>query len=56
MRLRKSLEERYDNLQTDALLTKVLSTQVQGDLDFEIESEAGSHEAKAKEDGVKEPA
>jgi hypothetical protein len=34
MRLRKTLEDRYDNLQTDALLAKVLSTQEQGDLDL----------------------
>ena len=34
MRLRKALEDRYDNLQTDALLAKVLSTQEQGDLDL----------------------
>jgi len=35
MRLRKSLEERYDNLQTDQLLAKVLSIQEQADLNLE---------------------
>ncbi|PZE13347.1 ATP-binding protein [Pseudomonas sp. 57B-090624] len=34
MRLRKTLENRYDNLQTDALLAKVLSVQEQADLDL----------------------
>lgn len=56
MRLRKTLEERYDNLQTDELLTKVLSAQVQGDLDFGAESVAGSHDSQVKEHGVVEPA
>lgn len=39
MRLRKSLEERYDNLQTDQLLAKVLSIQEQADLNLEMPSE-----------------
>ncbi|MGG5282494.1 hypothetical protein ACQZ2G_00625 [Pseudomonas viridiflava] len=34
MRLRKTLEDRYDNLTTDALLSKVLSTQEQVNLDL----------------------
>ena len=38
MRLRKTLEDRYDNLQTDALLAKVLSMQEQADLELYAES------------------
>lgn len=34
MRLRKTLEERYDNLPTDTLLAKVLSIQEQATLDL----------------------
>ena len=38
MRLRKSLEDRYDNLQTDTLLAKVLSLQEQSSLDLNAPS------------------
>ncbi|WP_241669120.1 hypothetical protein [Pseudomonas sp. CFBP13528] len=34
MRLRKTPEDRYDNLTTDTLLAKILSTQEQGNLDL----------------------
>jgi len=44
MRLRKTLEDRYDNLQTDALLAKVLSMQEQADLELYAESSENSRE------------
>lgn len=44
MRLRKTLEDRYDNLQTDALLAKVLSMQEQADLELCAESSGNSRE------------
>lgn len=44
MRLRKTLEDRYDNLQTDALLAKVLSMHEQADLELCVESSGNSRE------------
>ena len=49
MRLRKILEDKYDNLKTDALLAKVLSTQEQGALDL-----VGSDAAEANDVANKE--
>lgn len=51
MRLRKTLEDRYDNIKTDTLLAKVLSTQEQGSLDLET-----SEVNEAKEAAIKETA
>ncbi|MCD7037313.1 MULTISPECIES: hypothetical protein [Pseudomonas fluorescens group] len=47
MRLRKALEERYDNLPTDALLVKVLSIQEQATLDLNTSSQEQHQEASA---------
>ncbi|MNN03838.1 hypothetical protein D3C81_1165460 [compost metagenome] len=49
MRLRKTLEDRYDNLTTDTLLAKVLSTQEQGSLDLVTPSAAEPAEAEINE-------
>lgn len=49
MRLRKTLEDRYDNLTTDTLLAKVLSTQEQGNLDL-----SASDSAQATNETIKE--
>lgn len=49
MRLRKTLEDRYDNLTTDTLLAKVLSTQEQGNLDL-----GASDPSEATDEGIKE--
>jgi hypothetical protein len=49
MRLRKTLEDRYDNLTTDTLLAKVLSTQEQGNLDLVASNSAGATDKVIKE-------
>jgi len=49
MRLRKTLEDRYDNLTTDTLLAKVLSTQEQGILDLVTPSAAEPAETEINE-------
>ena len=38
----ETLEDRYDNLTTDTLLSKVLSTQEQGNLDLVASNSAGA--------------
>lgn len=49
MRLRKTLEHRYDNLKTDTLLAKVLSTQEQGNLDLETVNATEAKDAAMNE-------
>lgn len=49
MRLRKTLEDRYDNLKTDALLDKVLATQQQGSLDLDAALAAQPQETAVKQ-------
>lgn len=49
MRLRKTLEDRYDNLKTDTLLAKVLSTQDQGTLDLETSQVTEAKDTVTKE-------
>jgi len=49
MRLRKTLEDKYDNLATDTLLAKVLSTQEQGNLDLVACNSDGATDEAIKE-------
>lgn len=49
MRLRKTLENRYDNLTTDTLLAKVLSTREQGNLDLVACNSTGVTDEAIKE-------
>lgn len=48
-RIRKTLEDRYDNIKTDALLVKVLSTQEQGNLDVDASRAAETQDTSIKE-------
>ncbi|EPM96044.1 hypothetical protein A259_32304 [Pseudomonas syringae pv. actinidiae ICMP 19070] len=49
MRLRKTLEDRYNNLKTDALLLKVLATQEQASFDLNSAPAAGTKVSTLKE-------
>ncbi|GBH10097.1 Acetylornithine deacetylase/Succinyl-diaminopimelate desuccinylase or related deacylase [Pseudomonas syringae pv. actinidiae] len=49
MRLRKTLEDRYNNLKTDALLLKVLATQEQASFDLDSAPAAGTKVSTLKE-------
>lgn len=49
MRLRKTLQDRYDNLTTDALLAKVLATQEQSTLDLGTAGAVQGHDIAVQE-------